>query len=224
MPANKNSGRKKKIIVPGTTEERPTPPLLPPKKKGRPRKKDVVLPKPEDPSIESLEEVDVPMTKSSGKSKTNVAALASRNADVSKLYDKCVGKAIEFFPTSRLPTNRVILQRYRHLRAAKHFGTLVDIIKTITLEVTYLLNCSLIPYKSNKDCQYLVRKLIDKWLNAKGFERESPSFLNGLENLLDLRPTNLYDLDNLAQALKNHVKRVKRVNLYTLGGKIAYLA
>ena len=48
-----------------------------------------------------------------------------------------------------------------------------------------------------------MRKLIDKWLNAKGFERESPSFLNGLENLLDLRPTNLYDLDNLAQALKN---------------------
>ena len=178
--------------------------MLPPKKKGRPRKKeDVVLPKPEDPSVESLEEVDVPMTKSSGKSKTNVAALASRNADISKLYDKCVGKAIEFFPTSLLPTNRVILQRYWHLRATKHFGTLVDIVKTITLEMTHLWDCSLIPYKSNKDCQYLVRKLIEKWLNAKGFERESPSFQNSLENLLDLRPTNLYDLDNLAQALKN---------------------
>ena len=74
MPGNKNSGRKKKIIVPGTTEEPLTPPLLPPKKKGRPRKKENVV-STKDPSVESREEVDAPMTESSGKSKTNVAAL-----------------------------------------------------------------------------------------------------------------------------------------------------
>ena len=202
MPGNKNSGRKKKL-VPASTEAS-SPPKKSTKKRGRPRKglRDPI--EIDEETIVNDPSVSATTPKHTGRGKSShVSDLRRKSSALSLSYDKSVGKGLEAFPSSRLPTKRTVLQRYRYIRSQSHNQSKVSVVATITEEISFLWDNGSIPRKSEKDCNYMVKCLINEWLNAKPTKRESSDFQNNLNNLLDIRPTDLMDLKTLRDYLKH---------------------
>ena len=111
MPGNKNSGRKKKIeivSVKDTDDDTDTPPLVK-KKGGRPRK-EVPVPN-EHVHVDEVCDDQISVRQNS----FNVCSLSKRTSQTNMYYDEYLGPAIDKFPASKLPHQRVVLQRYRFL-------------------------------------------------------------------------------------------------------------
>ena len=227
MPGNKNSGRKRKLVPDPEINE--ILPEKPPKKRGRPRKtvvvhdheksvdktvvvhdleksvddKTVVIHDLEKSTPESLpiNIKDQQSVASRRKSIPHVTTLSRRSSVLSQSYDRNIGAGKEFFPSSHLPNRREVLQRYRYLRSQSHTQLQFSLVSTITSEISLLWDNSAIPRKSDVDCQYMVKCLINQWLNANPGKRESVDFQNHLNQLLDLRPNELMELSVFEKAL-----------------------
>ena len=140
MPGNKNSGRKK--IVREETIPIPITPL-PNKKVGRPKKE---VSKQKSTEISTIEDeiigdegnllftCDVATEKPDKQSSSSRASnLKRRNSDINKVYDLFLGPSLHKFPSSKLPQQSVVLQRYRALLTQGGHNTLQnEIITTIT--------------------------------------------------------------------------------------------
>ena len=187
MPGNQNRGRKKKILV----EIDDLTVSNPPKKRGRPKKTKIDA---HETSGDSKEDKEY--------TSTHVSTLNKRSSALSKFYDTHLGAAIETFPPKRLPVRRLVLQRYRKLRAEYHAKPKSSLINTITDEVITLWERSSIPHKSHKDCQYMVENVVNRWSDARQDEKTSTVFQEYLNLLLDLRTNECMDLDKLEGELK----------------------
>ena len=85
-----------------------------PKKRGRPPK-----------------ETPIDSTKKETVSLTHVTSLSKRTSEMSKFYDLYVGPALERFPPKQLPVRRLVLQRYRALRAESHTASKASLVSSI---------------------------------------------------------------------------------------------
>ena len=83
-------------------------------------------------------------------------------------YTNLVGSAIEFFPKSKLPQNKVVLQRYMGLRdkfPKEKLSTLVNILYKEMLQDTW------VPARISTDtkdvCKYTIKCVVQKFINFK---------------------------------------------------------
>ncbi len=159
MPGNKNSGRKKKASSDAESDIVPSSPSLLKQQRGRPRKDthsethshtdQEVLPKVTDDSQEE----------NTKASKSHVPLLSIRNSTNSINWDQAVGKGIDMIPTSKLPTKRIILRRYRALRVLTPLGDTVPIVSMIAKDVLSIWAMTpTIPVVSEQTvCRYITR-------------------------------------------------------------------
>lgn len=178
MPGNQNSGRRKSAEIAETEKTK--------KKRGRPPK--------ESPSDAEERETVVPLS--------HVSTLSKRKSEIAGFYDLHLGPAIQIFPPTRLPIRRLVLQRYRALRAEAHTTEKTALVNTITKELVLLWDRSSIPHKSVKDISYQVKSLINKWTNSNKEEKIDPEFQVYLDHLLDLRTIECQDMVILEKTLK----------------------
>ena len=149
---------------------------------------------------------DVLVSRASHSSKRKclqVFDLKKRASETSIFYDTRVGLSLEKFQSSKLPTNRVVLQRYRWLIAGVTNPTRNEVITTITQEIRHLWVLACIPMKNYRSCWDIVQKCITNCVDAKKHVRKRTMFQNELNNLLDLRPITCSTLS----ALKEHLKK-----------------
>ena len=204
MPCNKNSERKKKIV----DEELQSDIHVIKKKPGRPKKEIGLDSRNETKTPEVQSEVhDVLVSRASHSSKRKclqVFDLKMRTSETSIFYDTHVGLSLEKFQSSsKLATNRVILQRYCWLIASVTNPTRNGVITTTTQEIRHLWVLACIPMQNYRGCWDIVQKCITNWVDAKKHVRKNAMFQNELNNLLDLRPVTCSTLS----ALKEHLKK-----------------
>ena len=204
MPGNKNSGRKK---VPdsdvgngdagnGDAEKR---------RVGRPRKKETDASAGTNIQHHCEEESESVCPESNNKStrtKQNIIDLSKRNSLLNDFYTEFLGASIEIFPSSKLPLNRSVLQRYRALRSISHNTSKTEIVGTITNEVLQLWDNSSITHDTYRSSCKVVQSLVTKWVDATQEQRKSYQFQSELNKLLDIRPRSLQTLS----ALKSHLQ------------------
>ena len=124
MPGNKNSGRKRSLEKTSNLEI--STPVSEKRKVGRPKKivSNVgsefveMSAKQKDSELEeSQSEISSSLSSSTSSSSSHHSNLQKRSSEISKMYDLYVGVALEIFPSSRLPLQRTVLQRYRFFRS-----------------------------------------------------------------------------------------------------------
>ena len=122
MPGNKNSGRKRNVadvsrvqeVVPSTNMK---------KKVGRPKKKDAISSELDNiqgnivtvaPDVANDSTAQSSSTLSR-KDSLNFYDLKKRSRKTTATYESLLGPSLSVFPSSKLPHQRAILQRYRFL-------------------------------------------------------------------------------------------------------------
>ena len=83
-------------------------------------------------------------------------------------YTNLVGPAIEFFPKSKLPQNKVVLQRYMGLRdklPKEKLSTLVNILYREMVQDTWVP--ARIPTDTKTVCKYTIKCVVQKFVNFK---------------------------------------------------------
>ena len=211
MPGNKNSGRKKKVV----SSQENVPPVDDTTRQnvGRPRgskgsKRDeefseLIPTEPPIPSEDAPTSVVAPSSSSSrGTSICNIADLSKRNSALNDFYDEFLGTPLDNFPSSRLPLQRSVLQRYRALRATCHSTPVNEVARTITNEVIELWDRSRIPRNTDRRIFEAMKNLISKWAEADNEEKKSKFFQGELNKLFYIRPVDLRSLS----ALRAHLK------------------
>ena len=136
------------------------------------------------------------------KVKKSGARTAKKSADL-QLYAHLVGPNIDFFPKSKLPQNKVVIQRFQALRDKLPKEKLSMLVNTLYEEV---VNQIWIPARifaeKEKVCKYRILSVIQKYnkfkhRHYKGGE-DSPKNLSDfkafLSQLCDLSPPNLKEL------------------------------
>ena len=141
-----------------------------------------------------------PIPKQPPPKKPKLAIKTRKNFQDSKVWNDLAGIPIDLFPLTKLPKNKVVLQRYLSLRREfpkKKTFLLVNILHS---EVKEIWKAARIPTLSDKLCKMKIRELIDKfiafkhWDSKRAFETEITKMKALLEQLLDLAPLNLRDL------------------------------
>ena len=212
MPGNKNSGRKKRIKQNVQQEDAP---IQKKKTPGRPKKEVTVALS--DTSFAQCLQTGIETETLHNTSSRSLAEqmredrsvpvfhssnLQKRNSDMNILYDSFLGPSIQNFPSSKLPMQRTILQRYRALRTESAYTSqLSDIITIITKEVRELWTFSCIPTRDYCGCWSIVKQCVSKWVEAKQDMKKSSKFQKDLNTLLDCRPVTCKRLSSLKQAL-----------------------
>ena len=118
-------------------------------------------------------------------------------------YTNLVGPAIEFFPKSKLPQNKVLLQRYMGLRdkfPKEKLSTLVNILYMEMVQDTWVP--ARIPTDTKAVCKYTIKCAVQKFINFKHRtykgKEDHPKNISECETFLtqlcDLSPPNLKDL------------------------------
>ena len=116
--------------------------------------------------------------------------------------DKLLGGTLEFIPTSKLPTNRVVLHRARYLRTDSNINRSVspvgdisdkDIAKTIANEIDDIWEKAALPHIRIDYIQKHVHKLMDKlnglmknWSRLTQDKEPLMSFSKSLDELFDI--------------------------------------
>ena len=102
-----------------------------------------------------------------------------------------------------MPLQRAVLPRYRSLLTVDDAQkSKSDMITTITAEIMPLWESSCIPTKNYRGCWDAVKQCVTMWVDAKQDVKKTPAFQNGLDNLLDLQPTQNRSLSSLRDYLK----------------------
>ena len=129
--------------------------------------------------------------------------LRKRTSDISIFYDTYLGTTLDHFPSSKLPLQRAVLRRYRSLLTVDDAQqSKSDMSTTITAEIIPLWESSCIPTKNYRGCWDAVKQCVTMWVDAKQDVKKTPAFQNGLDILLDLRPTQNRSLSSLRDYLK----------------------
>jgi hypothetical protein len=145
-----------------------------------------------------------PPKQAPGRSKSAIGTRGAKKSKPLQVYHDLVGPHIGFFPPSKLPQNKVVLQRYMHLR--EQHGNMVKQQKLVNILYTELLtevwkSARIFPL-GDKECKKVIDSLINKFRNFKkrpytgskdcpANTDESTSFL---AKLCDLAPPNLKEL------------------------------
>ena len=211
MPGNKNSGRKRSLEKTSNLEI--STPVSEKRKVGRPKKivSNVgsefveMSAKQKDSELEeSQSEISSSFSSSTSSSSSHHSNLQKRSSEISKMYDLYVGVALEIFPSSRLPLQRTVLQRYRFFRSfSAPNSPLSEIVTTITKEVRDLWERARIPMKDYLGCWVIAKECITKWTNSRREIKMDSKFQKQLNTLLDIRPVNCKSLSALKIALKS---------------------
>ena len=212
MPGNKNSGRKKSVK---TTDLEISTPVVGKRKAGRPPKIDTQ--QSSEHVEKNAEEIDSELAESQSEISSSVSSSSSslslshhsnlqkRSSEISKMYDLYVGVALEMFPSSRLPLQRTVLQRYRHFRSfSAPNSSLNEIVTIITKEVRNLWERAKIPMKDYRGCWDIVKQCISNWTNSRKDIKMDSKFQTELNTLLDFRPVNCRSLSTLKVVLKKN--------------------
>ena len=129
--------------------------------------------------------------------------LRKQTSDINIFYDTYLGTTLDHFPLSKLPLQHAVLRRYRSLLTVDDAQkSKSDMITTITAEIIPLWESSCIPTKNYRGCWDAVKQCATMWVDAKQDVKKIPAFQNGLDNLLDLRPTQDRSLSSLRDYLK----------------------
>ena len=130
-----------------------------------------------------------------------------RRNPVSKEWDAIVGSGRANLSKYRLPTKRVILQRYRHLAQSeiaaqwKSEGRRHDAITIITDEVLEIWNKSRVITVDRKNVLREIKKVVDSFSTGRTYAdkkqkikiRETQDYQTYLEELCDIAPKDLYE-------------------------------
>jgi hypothetical protein len=137
-----------------------------------------------------------------GRSKAVVSTRGAKKGKASQVYNDLVGPAIGFFPQSKLPQNKVVLQRYLSL---KEHGTMVKQFKLVNILYSELINVwkpARIFTLPDKKCKKIIDSLINKftdfkkhtYIGSNDCPRNIEEFKALLVKLCDLAPPNLQEL------------------------------
>ena len=114
-----------------------------------------------------------------------------RTSPASKSFQEIVGPCQSSFNTSKLPTNRAILQRYREIRLQNVQRPKKDIAEAIVREVVSIWQSATIPTQMEHHCVEKVLKVINGYCMA-GTNTQStlskPVYQNFLDSLCDISP------------------------------------
>ena len=99
--------------------------------------------------------------------KPKLAIKTRKNFQDSKVWNDLAGIPIDFFPLTKLPKNRVVLQRYLSLRRAFPKKQTFLLVNTLHSEVKEIWKAARIPTLSDKLCKKKIRGLIDKFIAIK---------------------------------------------------------
>ena len=211
MPGRKGrSGRPKKPVVEDGGEKT----LQPKGKPGRPKKISVPTIVDEEPDSSNVkltienDESNSENESTPNQSSSKSVQRARRTNPLKKQWDAIIGPGKPVMPKYRLPTRRVILQRYRQLSQteistqwkAKAKGR--EIIDIITGEVIHVWNSARVPIIESFNVHKKVKDVVDSFkkgrLYAKKGEkvkvRETETYQAYLDELCDISPTNVFDL------------------------------
>ena len=173
MPGNKNSGRKKNTST--TPCLSPTPSNAP---RGRPRnstKNETVTESnslPQTPIADGLSD-----QQDAKYAKPYIPPLNIRTSATSRGWDQAVGSAIDIIPSSKLPTNRIILKRYRAMRVENPNGDMATMAVKIADEVLPIWALApRIPVLSVMSVQRNITSLIRKHLDIMPASRHLVKF------------------------------------------------
>ena len=144
----------------------------------------------EEPMQESSLSNSTESLKKSKKSK----AKTRQNFKDSTSFNNLVGPKIEAFPHTKLPKNKLILQRYMSLRDQFCNKTVTALISIIFSELCEIWNLSRIPMKPERACKKIIGKVIDKFISMKHLsakkikENKVKEFIEDIDKLCDLAP------------------------------------
>ena len=137
------------------------------------------------------------------KQKTSIGTRGAKKSKTSQVYNDLVGNPIEFLPKSKLPQNKVVLQRYISLREKfpkQNINMLVDILYSEL--VTGIWQPARIFTVTEKDCKKRIKAVIQKYNDFKNHpykgSQDCPKnvskFQDFLTQLCDLSPPNLKEM------------------------------
>ena len=141
-----------------------------------------------------------PIPKQPAPKKPKLAIKTRKNFKDSKVWNDLAGVPIDLFPLTKLPKNKVVLQRYLSLRREFPKKKTFLMVNLLHSEVKEIWKAARIPTLSDKLCKMKIRELIDKfialkhWDSKRASEPEITKMKALLEQLLDFAPLNLRDL------------------------------
>ena len=149
--------------------------------------------------------------------------LAQCQSNVTGDWDHNLGLAIDHFSPLHLPTVRAVLQRYRHLHTENLREKISTIASVITKEVTELWDKAWIPhYEDELSIYNIVLKAIDMWANSSHCpqNRAKPEFQGALDQLLDIRPQQLWPIEALEKHLRMSRNKDQQSDLTFFKGQL----
>ena len=138
------------------------------------------------------------------KSKSVIATRGAKNCKPLQVYHDLVGPPVSFFPPSKLPQNKVVLQRYLQLR--EEHGKRVKQYKLVNILYTELINDVWKPARiftqEDKKCKKIIDAIINRFITFKKSPYKAsedcpaniPEFTSFLVKLCDLAPPNLKEM------------------------------
>ena len=137
------------------------------------------------------------------KPKPTLGTRGAKISKTSKVYHDLVGTPIDFFPQSKLPQNKVVLQRYLSLREKSPTEMLYMLVNTLYNElVTDIWKPARIFTMNEGQCKKKINYVIQKftWLKKHPYKgsqacpKNISDFKAFLVQLCDLAPHNLKEL------------------------------
>ena len=86
-----------------------------------------------------------------------------RKGDQAKFWDEAIGKSLEVIPATKLPSIRVVLQRYRSLRIDQPDTAVRLLAEIIADKVILIWNKARVPTAVRINCVTRVKDKIDAW-------------------------------------------------------------
>ena len=138
-----------------------------------------------------------------GRLKTAIGTRGANKNKSNQIYLDLVGPPIAFFPKTKLPQNKVVLQRYLHLREQYPTEKQHMLVNIMYKEVvTELWKPARIFTRTERECKKIIDKLVKDFTDFKNYaykgSQDSPKNIDAfkpfLVKLCDLAPHNLKEL------------------------------
>ena len=133
-----------------------------------------------------------------------------KNYRDSNFWTNKIGPAIESIPQTKLPKNKVILQRFLDLRSKNPNTKVWVLVGMLYDEVSAIWMKARIPTKGELQCKIKIRSVIDRFFKIRHFsskvvsEKKKAEFDSFIEKLCDIAPEKLFE--NLKATSKTNVE------------------
>ena len=87
-----------------------------------------------------------------------------------QIWNNLVGSPLEILPQTKLPQNKVILQRYLSLRSQYPTDKVSSLVSILYTEVTDIWRLARIHTLEEKKCKSIIKNLIQKYSNFKHYK------------------------------------------------------